>query len=105
MNSAEDPSGILKLKNQDVEVVINADSQYKNKSFFNIKIEYKNLKKKNIKLDNPFAENLKNLIPLGIDFRIKNLQKILNKAYNGYWSKLQETENYLSLWKKIDRDS
>jgi hypothetical protein len=57
-----------------------------------------------IKLDNPFAESLKNLIPLGIDFRIKNLQKILNKAYNGYWSKLQETENYLSLWKKIDRD-
>jgi predicted dehydrogenase len=104
MNSAEDPSGILKLKNQDVEVVINADSQYKKKSFFNIKIEYKNFKKKNIKLDNPFAESLKNLIPLGIDFRIKNLQKILNKAYNGYWSKLQETENYLSLWKKIDRD-
>lgn len=104
MTSAEDPIGILKLKNKDLEIVINADSQYKKKSFFKLKIEYKNFKKKIFKLDNPFAENSKNLIPLGIDLRIKSLQKILSKAYNGNWSKFDETENYLRLWKKIDRD-
>lgn len=104
INGKEDPGGTLTLKKLSEEIVIKIDTQYKKKSFFNIKIQYKNSKKEYIKLTNPFGETLNNLKAAESDCRIRILQRILNKAQKRNWSGYQETQNYLSLWKKIDKN-